>query len=56
MNTRWSLFGTGECICSKFLELLEINGSPSVLGHCPKVPAELTQSYVVPGSSSAQLF
>lgn len=26
-NMHWSLFGTGESICCKFLELLEIGGN-----------------------------
>lgn len=33
---RWSLFGTGECICYKFLELLEIAGNMPVLGTLPQ--------------------
>lgn len=32
----WSLFGTGECICCKFLELPEIAGHPPVLGTLPQ--------------------
>lgn len=51
----WSLFGTGECICCKFPELLEAGGYPSVLGTLPQGASKADCSPVL-GSSSARLF